>query len=592
MRSLSILPNALRVAHQNSNYGAIRYFSRSPVQFNKDMFCFQCEQTDNGTGCTVVGVCGKTPEVSRLQDLLMYTLQGVAQWAKLANAEGVSDQTTDVNVLKFLFSTLTNVNFDDARFVEYLQETIKMREKYRQLYRDAAIKNGKTPIESFPPGPSTIQLQFQSVDSLIQQAIPIGIEERKKMHGDDYVGLQELIVYGLKGMAAYAEHAEILGRTDPKIFQFVYETLAILARDATPEELLGAALKVGEANLRVMELLDDGATSTYGHPEPTKVRVGGVKGKAILVSGHDLKDVHELLKQTEGTGINIYTHGELLPAHAYPGLKKYKHLKGNYGGAWQHQKMDFALFPGPIVMTTNCIIEPTKRYKDRIYTRGVVGWPGVKHISNYDYSEVIERAKSMDGFEEDEPEKFLMTGFGRNAVLSVKDKVVEAVKSGAIKHFFVIGGCDGAEAQRDYFGQVAKKTPQDSLILTLACGKYRFNHMDLGTVAGLPRVLDMGQCNDSYSAIQVAVALTKEFGVNSVNDLPISFVISWFEQKAVAVLLTMLHLGIKKIYLGPRLPAFVTPAMLQILVDTFDIRGIGTPDGDLAQMVETKAKEA
>eukprot|EP01126_Amoeba_proteus_P054235 TRINITY_DN665_c0_g2_i4.p1 TRINITY_DN665_c0_g2~~TRINITY_DN665_c0_g2_i4.p1 ORF type:complete len:415 (+),score=105.06 TRINITY_DN665_c0_g2_i4:603-1847(+) len=399
-------------------------------------------------------------------------------------------------------------------------------------------------------------------------------------------------MYGLKGLSAYADHCLNLEKTsqtplqhDQVVVDFLFKTFAFLTKtDASIDELLEKALEVGAMNLRVMKNLDHHHTSRFGDPTPTKVRASGIVGKAILVSGHDLSDLYQLLQQVDGTDINVYTHGEMLPAHGYPELRKFKNLVGHYGGAWQHQKIDFATFPGPVLMTTNCIIEPMKSYKKRIFTSSAVGWPGVTHMYSHDYSEIISKARDMDGFEEDEPEKYLTTGFGRNTVLSVAPQVLEGISSGAIKHFFMIGGCDGTEGQRSYFRDVAKLTPPDSLILTLACGKYRFNDIDFGTIGGIPRMLDMGQCNDAYGAIQVALTLSKALGVE-INSLPLSFVVSWFEQKAVAVLLTLLHLGIKNIYLGPNLPAFCTPNMLSILVEKFELKQIHDPQSDIKEML-------
>jgi hydroxylamine reductase len=401
--------------------------------------------------------------------------------------------------------------------------------------------------------------------------------------GNDIAGLQELVLYGLKGAAAYADHALILGHDNPGIFATFHEALNFLTTDKpTTDQLLGWALKVGELNFRVMELLDAANTGAYGHPEPTQVRITPVKGKAILVSGHDLKDLAELLKQTEGKGINIYTHGEMLPCHGYPGLKKYKHLVGNYGGAWQDQRKEFDSFPGAILMTTNCIQKPHDNYMGRIFTSGLVAWPGVKHIgAARNFSPVIEAALAAPGFSEDViPEKSITVGFGHNAVLSVADKVISGVKNGAIRHFFLVGGCDGAKTGRNYYTDFAKQVPKDCVILTLACGKYRFNKLDFGAIDGIPRLLDIGQCNDAYSAVQIAVALANAFGCG-VNDLPLSIILSWYEQKAVAILLTLLHLGIKNIRLGPSLPAFVTPPVLNVLAEKFNIAPVGTPEADL-----------
>jgi hydroxylamine reductase len=429
--------------------------------------------------------------------------------------------------------------------------------------------------------------ETDDMDELVRRCRAVSVQSRIDEFGEDVAGLQELITYGLKGAAAYVDHAQILGREDKEIYTWFYEMLNFLSEQPTDTgELLQRALKCGEINLKAMELLDSANTSVYGHPEPTKVRVTPVKGKCIAVSGHDLKDLEELLKQTEGQGINVYTHGEMLPCNAYPGLKKYKHLVGNYGGPWQEQRKEFDEFPGAILMTTNCLQKPRDSYKNRIFTSGVVGWPGVVHISNRDFTPVIEAALAQPGFTEDAPEKFIMIGFARNTVLGVADKVVQLVKAGKIRRFFLIGGCDGAKPGRNYYTEFAQKVPSDCVILTLACGKYRFNKLQFGTIDGIPRLLDCGQCNDAYSAIQIAVALANVFKCG-VNDLPLSLVLSWFEQKAVAILLTLLHLGIRDIRIGPSLPAFVSPAVLNILVDKYNIKPIGNVDKDLAEMLSS-----
>eukprot|EP01122_Echinamoeba_exundans_P010487 TRINITY_DN3938_c0_g1_i1.p1 TRINITY_DN3938_c0_g1~~TRINITY_DN3938_c0_g1_i1.p1 ORF type:complete len:618 (+),score=189.43 TRINITY_DN3938_c0_g1_i1:73-1926(+) len=555
------------------------------------MFCFQCEQTRDGKGCSTVGVCGKDSDVAALQDLLVHINKGISQYALRLSKMGLAEPDADLFVMKSLFATLTNVNFDSARFVTYLKSAQKLLDSLRTKYEAACKSKGLTPERL--TGPALTKLtNLDDVKSLVEQGNGVGINPRREQLGNaDILGLQELITYGLKGACAYAEHAEILGKMDADVNQQVHEVLDFLATaDAkTPvDAYLGMAMKVGAMNLRIMELLDAGGTEKFGHPTPTKVRVTPVKGKCILVSGHDLNDLELILKQTEGKGINVYTHGELLPAHGYPGLKKYKHLVGNYGGAWQLQKLEFSTFPGPIVVTTNCLVEPKKSYKDRIFTRNVVGFSGIKHIATDDFSEVINIAQNMEGFKADDPRpKDITVGFGRNAVMSVAPAIIDAVKSGKLKHFFLIGGCDGAEGERNYFRDVALNAPKDTAILTLACGKYRFNKMEFGEVAGLPRLLDIGQCNDAYSAIQIASALAKAFGTD-VNGLPLSFVISWFEQKAVAVLLTLLHLGVKNIHLGPHLPAFATPNMLNILVSTFGLKPTGNAAIDLDAMLNPK----
>ena len=425
------------------------------------------------------------------------------------------------------------------------------------------------------------------LESLVAKGQEVSIQSWIDKLGATTAGLQELIVYGLKGAAAYVDHAAILGKEDDELYAAFHEMLDYLTQGPTDtNDLLAKALKTGEINLKAMELLDAANTETYGHPEPTQVRVTPVKGKCILVSGHDLKDLEELLKQTEGKGINVYTHGEMLPCCAYPGLKKYKHLVGNYGGAWQDQRKEFDAFPGPIVMTTNCIQKPKESYQDRIFTLGLVGWPGVKHISDRNFAQVIEAALAAPGFLTDVPEKFITIGFARNAVMGAAGKVIDLVKQGKIKHFYLIGGCDGAKSGRNYYTEFAEAVPDDCIILTLACGKYRFNKLDFGDIEGIPRLLDCGQCNDAYSAIQIAVALANAFDCG-VNDLPLSLVLSWFEQKAVAILLTLLHLGIKNMRLGPTLPAFVTPDVLNVLVEGFGIKPIDVPEKDLAATLAT-----
>lgn len=542
------------------------------------MFCYQCEQTANGTGCTIKGVCGKEPEVAALIDLLIYATKGLSMYAYRLGEMGVKDHDIDVFTVEALFSTITNVNFDPERYYPIILKCAELRDKAKKLYEATCKKEGKTPEKLGGPAEWT---PAKDLDGLIKQGIEATILKRKESLGDDITGLQELITYGLKGMAAYADHAQILGQEDDEVYAFFHKALNFLAENPTNvDDLLSMVLECGKVNLRVMELLDFANTGAYGHPEPTKVRVEPLKGKAIVVSGHDYKDLEKLLKQTEGKGINVYTHGEMLPAHSYPELKKYKHLVGNYGSAWQNQRNEFEEFPGAILMTTNCIQRPRDNYKGRIFTSGLVAWPDVTHINNGDFTSVIESALSAEGFKEDGSDKTIIVGFGRNTVMSVADKVIDAVKSGAIKRFFLIGGCDGAKPGRNYYTQMAQSVPDDCVILTLACGKYRFNKLDFGEIGGIPRLLDMGQCNDAYSAIQVAVALAKAFDTD-VNSLPLSFILSWYEQKAVCILLTLLYLGIKNMRLGPSLPAFVSPAVLNVLVEKFNIIPISTVEDDL-----------
>jgi hydroxylamine reductase len=546
------------------------------------MYCYQCEQTAKGVACTVGGVCGKNPETAALQDLLIHTAKAVSMCAHRARALGAIDHEADVFVIEALFTTVTNVNFDPERLAGLIRKGAEARDRVKGLYEDAVRKDGGTPDEL----PDTMTFQPEgSLDALIAQGEGVSIEVRQNDLGADIAGLQELMLYGLKGAAAYVDHAIVLGIEDEELFAAFHKGMDYLTRkDASAEELLEWCLWTGEVNMRAMEVLDSANTGSYGHPEPTQVRVAPVKGKAILISGHDLKDLRALLEQTEGKGINVYTHGEMLPAHGYPELKKYAHLVGNYGGAWQDQAKEFAQFPGSILMTTNCIQKPRDTYKERIFTCGLVAWPGVTHIADRDFTVLIEAALAAPGFEADEPEKTITVGFGHNAVLGVADAIIDAVKAGDIRHFFLVGGCDGAKSGRNYYTDFARAVPDDCIILTLACGKYRFNKLDFGDIGGIPRLLDIGQCNDAYSAVRIVTALSEAFGVG-LNELPLSFVLSWYEQKAVAILLTLLHLGVKGIRLGPTLPAFVTPAVLQILVDSYDIKPIGTAEEDLEEIL-------
>lgn len=544
------------------------------------MFCYQCEQTGKGTGCTSFGVCGKDPETAALQDLLVHGTKQLGFYAHRLAAMGVRDREVDHMALRALFTTVTNVNFDPARLQGILNELSSLVARTKQTYESWCAKSGKA-AESLPE----TWAAASDLNALIQQGEAVTLEKRIEKHGADAAGLQELLTYGLKGMAAYAEHAKVLGVEDDKAYAFFHEALSFLTREnPSVADLTNMALRCGEANLLVMEMLDRANTGTYGHPEPTQVRVEPLKGKAILVSGHDLKDLELLLRQTQGRGIHVYTHGEMLPAHGYPELKKYPHLAGNYGGAWQDQRKEFESFPGAILMTTNCIQKPKETYKARIFTSGLVAWPGVTHISDGNFEPVIEAALAAEGFAEDGPDKKILVGFGHNAVMGVAGKVIEAVKSGAIRRFFLIGGCDGAKSGRNYYTEMAQAVPKDCVILTLACGKYRFNKLDFQDIGGIPRLLDIGQCNDAYSAIQIAVALAKAFGTD-VNGLPLSFVISWYEQKAVCILLTLLHLGVRNMRLGPSLPAFVSPAVLKVLVDNFNIMPISTVEEDLKAML-------
>lgn len=518
------------------------------------MFCFQCEQASKGEGCKTVGVCGKQPTSSALQDGIILKIKELAFYANRLRQDDYINKKADYAMIEGLFTTVTNVNFDDRK-LDRVNENLQIHiNELKEL----------------------VNLQYH--------ALPISLEERKALLGEDILSLQEIITYGLKGAAAYYDHAKILGYEDDKIISEFWAVLDSLNdKNATAEQLLAKALKTGEINFKVMKLLDNANTSTYGHPEPTQVRITPIKGKAILVSGHDLKDLEELLIQTEGTGINVYTHGEMLPCNAYPGLKKYKHLVGNYGGAWQDQQNEFKEFPGSILMTTNCIQNP-KEYIDRIFTTGLVGWPGVTHVHRSDFSSVINSALLQKGFEESAVSKYITIGFARNTVLSVAPTVVNAVKAGLIKHFFLIGGCDGAKTGRNYYTDFAQNVPDDCVILTLACGKYRFNKLDFGDIGGIPRLLDVGQCNDAYSAIKIALALAEALEMD-VNDLPLSMILSWYEQKAVAILLTLLYLGIKNIRLGPTLPAFISPNVLNILSENYGIKQIKSAKEDLKEIL-------
>jgi hydroxylamine reductase len=537
------------------------------------MFCYQCEQAAKGVGCTVLGVCGKQPDVAALQDVLIYTLQGLALVAVEGRKVGINEREVNLFTVKACFSTLTNVDFDPQRLVELIKKGVELREKLKAKVKTAG---GKV---DFPEGPVTFQPKG-TVAELVEQGEKVGLKSYPAVD-PDILSLKHVLLFGIKGVCAYTDHAQILGQEDEKVYSFIHEGLAALTNQALGvNDLVGLALKCGEINLRAMELLDAGNTGRYGHPVPTKVPLGAKKGKAILVSGHDLLDLEEILKQSEGKGINVYTHGEMLPTHGYPGLKKYSHFYGHYGTAWQNQINEFGKFPGAIVMTTNCIQKPQASYTDNLFTRGLVGWPGIPHIADQNYQAVIDKALAMPGFAENSNGRSVMTGFARNAVLSVAGQVIEAVKNKQIRHFFLVGGCDGAKPARNYYTEFVEKVPKDCVVLTLACGKFRFFDKDLGDIGGIPRLLDVGQCNDAYSAVQIAVALAGAFKVG-VNDLPLSFILSWYEQKAVAILLSLLHLGIKNMRLGPSLPAFITPNVLDVLVKNFNIKPISTPDEDL-----------
>ncbi len=543
------------------------------------MFCYQCEQTSKGEGCQTIGVCGKDESTATLQDLLIYAVKGISMYAHRARLLGAADPEIDAFTIQAIFATLTNVNFDPERVAGLVHRAAAIRDSARALYSKACLAAGQTPEAlsgpaAFQPAATMDALQAQGRESLLPTRILI--------EGKETANLRELVLYGIKGAAAYAAHALALGAGSPATFAKIHEVMSFLAEPNHPaEDYLGQALAVGELNYKVMQSLDQAHNETFGAPEPTPVRLGALKGKAILVSGHDLHDLHALLQQTQGLGINIYTHGEMLPAHGYPKLKAFPHLAGNYGGPWVDQAGDFEHFPGAILMTSNCIQEPRLAYKNRIFTCGPVAWPGVQHLDAQDFAPVIAAALKAPGFAQDGDDQQITVGFGHKAILSVAPQVVEAVKAGALRRFFVVGGCDGARSGRSYYTELAEQIPQDCVILTLGCGKFRFNKMELGTLGGLPRLLDCGQCNDTYSAIQVALALASVFECG-VNDLPLSIILSWYEQKAVAVLLTLLFLGVKNIRIGPTLPAFISPGVLEILQEKFNLMPISTADEDLA----------
>lgn len=543
------------------------------------MFCYQCEQTMKGQGCNMAqGVCGKSAVVSDIQDLLLYAVQAVAVYAKRVRALGKATPEADRFVIEGLFTTVTNVNFDESRLNLLLMKASDIKKFLEKEYLQLCAAKAVTPEQLAGAARWEYSDDYNARMALAKD---VGIEARSVKWGEEAAGVYYLIVFGLKGMAAYADHAAILGQTDDSVFAFFHEALDFLAAEKFDlNALVGMALKCGEVNIRIMELLDGANTGTYGHPVPTKVPVTAKAGKAIVVSGHDLLDLQLLLEQTAGKGINIYTHGEMLPTHAYPELKKHPHFYGNYGSAWQNQQNEFDAFPGAILMTTNCIQKPRPTYNDRIFTTGLVAYPGVKHIADKDFTPVVEAALAAPGFPEDEPLKEIMVGFGRNAVLGAADKVIDLVQRGKIRHFFLIGGCDGAKTGRNYYTEFAQGVPQDCVILTLACGKYRFNKLEFGDIEGLPRLLDIGQCNDAYSAVKIAMALADAFKTD-VNGLPLSFILSWYEQKAVCILLSLLHLGIKNIRLGPSLPAFIKPAVLNVLVENYGIKPVTTVEADM-----------
>lgn len=557
------------------------------MDLDYEMFCYQCEQTANGKGCTRLGVCGKTPEIANLQDLLIYQVKGISCYGKVLSELGHPIEKAVIAFIEsVLFTTLTNVNFDAEVHVQLLQESQKIKDSLRE--KVSASEGSSNLHDSDYCSCHTAQAQYRlpSTKSEMLHDAPIAGIMYDKSLDPDIRSFRQTILYGLKGISAYGHQARELGYCSDQVDSFYITALESLTDDRlTVEELIRMTMRTGEAAIEVMKVLDEANTSVYGNPSPHTVNVHIRKGPFIIVSGHDLKDLEMLLRQTEGTGINIYTHGEMLPSHGYEGLKKYPHLVGNFGGAWQDQQKQFDGIPGCILMTTNCLMRPRESYKDRIYSTNVVGWEGVKYIpkkpdGTKDFSEIIRHALELGGFTQDVEPHEIIVGFGHHATLSYADKIVQAVESGKLRHFFLIGGCDGARPGRNYYTDFAQLVPKNCMILTLACGKYRFNKMDFGEVAGLPRLLDIGQCNDVYSAIRIATTLADAFNTD-VNGLPLSLIISWYEQKAVADLLALLSLGIRNIYLGPELPAFLSPNVLQYLVDTFHLRKITNPEDDI-----------
>jgi len=551
------------------------------------MFCFQCQETAKNTGCTVKGVCGKPEETANLQDLLIYVLRGVSVYGEKAKGLGIVDKETGLFIAQSLFTTITNANWDNERFISLIKESLKIREELKTKFLAAyKEKNGQEFSEKLHHSATWYS---DDESEFHEKAKEIGVLATEN---EDVRSLRELLIIGLKGIAAYADHAAILGFEKEDIYAFLMEALASTTKDLSVDEMVGLVMKAGEVAVNTMALLDEANTSAYGNPEITEVNLGVRNNPGILISGHDLKDMEELLKQTEGTGVDVYTHGEMLPANYYPAFKKYDHFAGNYGGSWWHQNKDFESFNGPILMTTNCIIPIKKNntYQDRIFTTGMTGYPDVRHIPDRPkggakgFSEIIELAKKSDPPVEIETGK-IVGGFAHNQVLALADKVVDAVKSGAIKRFVVMAGCDGRQKGRNYFTEVAEQLPKDTVILTAGCAKYRYNKLDLGDIGGIPRILDAGQCNDSYSLAVIALKLKEVFELDDINDLPISFDIGWYEQKAVAVLLALLFLGVKGIRLGPTLPAFVSPTVLNVLVDKFDIKPTGEVEADIEAMM-------
>ena len=541
------------------------------------MFCYQCQETAKGTGCTVRGVCGKTSDVANLQDLLLFVLKGIAHYRVQLRALDAVDHSADRFILDGLFMTITNANFDKQRFVEKIKEAIKLREQLKQTFLE---KGGN-------PEKITFEGAFWTADTLEEMESKAGHVGVLSTENEDIRSLREMLTYGMKGMAAYTEHAHNLGHENPSIYEFIDRGLVATTLPLSADQLVQMVLECGKNGVDAMALLDKANTDTYGNPEITKVEIGVRKNPGILVSGHDLRDLYELLEQTEGTGVDVYTHSEMLPAHYYPAFKKYKHFAGNYGNSWWRQVYEFQHFNGPMLFTTNCIVppHPDANYKDRVYTTGSTGFPGFKHIERKpgqpkDFSEIIEHAKRCPAPEAIETGS-IIGGFAHNQVFALADKIVDAVKSGAIRKFFVMAGCDGRMKGREYYTEFAQKLPKDTVILTAGCAKYRYNKLPLGDINGIPRVLDAGQCNDSYSLAVIALKLKEIFGVKDINELPIVYNIAWYEQKAVIVLLALLYLGVKNIHLGPTLPGFLSPNVAKVLVEKFGIAGITTVDDDL-----------
>ncbi|WP_083609755.1 hydroxylamine reductase [Paenibacillus sp. P3E] len=545
-----------------------------------EMFCFQCQEAAKGSGCTIQGVCGKTSEVANLQDLLLYTLKGIAIFAQRGRELGITDPATEKFMTGSMFATITNANFTPEHFTESIREGVRLRGQWRDRLKLAGAEVALT-------GHDAALWVAGTDEELMLKAQEVGVLATEH---EDIRSLRELLTYGLKGMAAYMEHAAVLGYYEPGAQAFMEKGLAAALDDTlSGDELTALVLECGKLGVDVMALLDRANTTTYGNPEITKVNIGVGARPGILISGHDLKDMEALLKQTEGTGVDVYTHSEMLPAHYYPAFKKYSHFVGNYGNAWWKQTEEFASFNGPILMTTNCIVPPKESYINRLYTTGHTGFPGVQHIAadengEKDFSAVIEQAKNCDAPTEIETGE-IVGGFAHAAVMNVADQVVEAVQSGAIKQFFVMAGCDGRMKSRNYYTDFAAELPEDTVILTAGCAKYKYNKLALGEIGGIPRVLDAGQCNDSYSLVVIALKLKEVFGLDDINDLPIAYNIAWYEQKAVIVLLALLHLGVKNIHLGPTLPAFLSPNVAQVLVDTFGISGITTVKEDMEHFI-------